>query len=63
MALNHLPVFSIRVQGNEAVEITLPHPYVVLVCAAAFGVGYIIRWLLEENGIDIEAQLRRLFGR
>jgi hypothetical protein len=45
------------------VEITLPHPYVVLVCAAAFGVGYIVRWLLEQCDIDIEAQLRRLFGR
>lgn len=44
-------------------EITLPHPYVVLVCAAAFGVGYIVRWLLEQCDIDIEAQLRRLFGR
>ena len=44
-------------------EIMLPHPLVILSCAAAFGVGYAIRWALEESGIDIEEQIRRLFGR
>jgi len=44
-------------------EIVLPHPLVVLSCAAAFGVGYIIRWFLEQYDIDIEEQIRHLFGR
>ena len=44
-------------------EIVLPHPLVILSCAAAFGLGYIIRWGLEQYDIDVEAQLRRLFGR
>jgi hypothetical protein len=45
------------------ISIMLPHPLVVMTCIAAFGIGYIIRWALEESGIDLEERIRRLFGR
>jgi hypothetical protein len=44
-------------------HIVYPHPLVVLSCAAAFGVGYIIRWAIDQTDIDFEDRLRRFFNR
>lgn len=44
-------------------EITLPHPVFILSAIAAMGAGYIVRWILEENGFDFEEWLRGIFKR
>ncbi len=43
--------------------ITYPHPVVLASCIAALLLGFCIRWVLEECGVDVEEQIRKLFGR
>lgn len=44
-------------------DITYPHPIVLASCIAALLLGFIVRWGLEEMGIDLDEQIRKLFGR
>jgi hypothetical protein len=46
------------------INLAWPHPMVIASCLAALGLGFIVRYFLEEyTGLDIEEQLRKLFGR
>ena len=45
------------------IHITYPHPIVLASCIAALLLGFIIRWVMEECGIDLDEKIRQLFGR